>query len=113
VEISLGLSPESVDIWGWRGTDQGLKMKSTTGWESAGNGTNTSGLTVLPGGYRQWTLGDFWGNGSLTYFWSSSDDASNGNPTVSWYRRLDYNMNSVYKATTLKTGGKYVRCVKD
>ncbi len=37
---------------GSSGTDVGTKMKSTTGWNSGGNGTNTSGFTALPGGYR-------------------------------------------------------------
>jgi len=35
----------------WSGTDVGVKMKSTSGWNSGGNGTNASGFTALPGGY--------------------------------------------------------------
>ena len=30
----------------------GEKMKSTSGWEENGNGSNSSGFTALPGGYR-------------------------------------------------------------
>ena len=113
LEITLGMAPADVNIWGWRGVDQGQKAKSTTGWLNNGNGTNTSGLTVLPGGYRQHTTGNFPGLGILTYFWSSTDDAANGNSDVAWYRRMDGDNNAIYKATTLKIGGKYVRCVKD
>ncbi len=88
LEVYLGVPLANVNDWGWRGTDQGTQMKSTTGWDS-GNGTNISGFTALPGGYRQWNSAEFWGLGTLTYFWSATDDAINGNPTVAWYRQLD------------------------
>jgi uncharacterized protein (TIGR02145 family) len=32
LEIMLGMDPGQVDIWGWRGTDQGTQMKSTSSW---------------------------------------------------------------------------------
>lgn len=113
LELFLGIKPSEVNMWGWRGTNVGTKLKSSTGWTDSGNGTNTSGFNILPGGYRQYTQGDFLGAGTLTYLWSSTDDAANGNPGLSWYRRLDYNNNAVYKATTSKKGGKYVRCLQD
>ena len=111
LEVYLGLQPP-VDDWGWRGTDQGTQLKSTTGWDAEGNGTNTSGFTALPGGYRHYGTANFWGLGTLAYFWSSSDDAINGNPTVAWYRLLDSVEPRISKMTTTKTAGKYVRCVK-
>jgi uncharacterized protein (TIGR02145 family) len=119
LEVTLGLDPSQTDVWGWRGVDQGLKLKSATGWAAGQNGTNASGFSVLPGGYRQWANGDFVGHindkplEAMTYFWSNSDDAANGKPEVGWYRRLDGTNNAVYKATTMKAGGKYVRCVKN
>ncbi len=112
-EISLGLAPADTDLWGWRGIDGGLKSKNTTGWLDNGNGTNSSGFSVVPGGYRQWIGGAFAGEGIITYLWSVTDDAENNEPTVSWYRRFDSSSNQIYKATTDKKGGKYVRCVKD
>lgn len=113
LELYLGVPPAQINLWGWAGTDQGAKLKSNTGWVSGGNGTNASGFSALPGGYRQGTLGTFNGLGILTYFWSATDDAINGKPGVAWYRRLDGADNRIYKATTDKTGGKYVRCVKN
>jgi uncharacterized protein (TIGR02145 family) len=113
LELFLGMNPDSVNLWGWRGTDQGSQMKSSFGWESDGNGTNSSGFTGLAGGYRQGANGSFNALGVLTYWWTSSDDSANGKPNVSWYRRLDAPNSDVYKATTLQKGGKYIRCLKD
>jgi uncharacterized protein (TIGR02145 family) len=113
LEISLGMSPSEVDVWGFRGTDQGTQLKSTVTWNAGGNGSNSSGFNAKAGGYRQWTEGSFPGFGVITYYWSSSDDAANGHPTVAWYRRLDDSESRVYKGTTEKEGGKSVRCVKD
>ncbi len=113
MEIHLGIPAADINIYNFRGTDQGTQLKATTTWNAGGNGTNSSGFNALAGGYRQWTTGQFWGLGINTYFWTSTDDAANGHPTVAWYRRLDNTDTRIYKATTEKTGGKYVRCVKD
>jgi len=109
LEVALGLPQADVDIWGWRGTDHGSKMKNTTGWNAGENGTNTSGFTALPGGYRFHSDGLFNGQNSLGYWWTSTEhDADRG-----WYRRLDGNNTAVYKASTDKNAGKAIRCVKD
>jgi uncharacterized protein (TIGR02145 family) len=52
VEMALGMSEADAGSTFWRGTDQGDQMKATTGWADDGNGTNTSGMTLKPGGYR-------------------------------------------------------------
>lgn len=109
LEIYLGLNADSVNIWGWRGTDHGKQMKATAGWDVGGNGTNSSGFSALPGGYRYGATGDFYMMTSITYWWSSSaHDTDRG-----WYRRLDATANDVYRASTSKKGGKYIRCLKD
>jgi uncharacterized protein (TIGR02145 family) len=113
LELFLGLNPDSVDVWGWRGTDHGKQMKNSTGWSADQNGTNTSGFAALPGGYRNNTSGAFNGLDIIGYWWSSSDDATNGKPEVGWYRRLEGIYNDVYKASTLKPAGKSIRCIKD
>ena len=113
LELFLGLSADSVNTWGWRGTDHGKQMKNTTGWSTGQNGTNTSGFAALPGGYRINTSGAFYGRDALGYWWSSSDDAVNGKPEVGWYRRLDGIYNDVFKGSTLKTAGKSIRCIKN
>lgn len=109
LEVALGLPQADVDVWGWRGTDHGSKMKSTTGWNAGETGTNTSGFTALPGGYRFHSDGVFNLQNSLAYFWTATEhDADRG-----WYRRLDGNNAAVYKASTDKRAGKAIRCIKD
>jgi uncharacterized protein (TIGR02145 family) len=109
LEVTLGMGADQSEIWGWRGTDHGLKMKNTTGWDNNGNGSNSSGFTALPGGYRYGTDGQFFLQTTITYWWTSSEhDADRG-----WYRRLDSSSDQVYRASTSKKGGKYIRCVKD
>jgi len=109
MEVGLGLAQADINIWGWRGTDHGSKMKNTTGWNAGENGTNTSGFSALPGGYRFYNDGLFNGQNTLGYWWTATEhDAARG-----WYRRLDGNNTAVYKASTDKRAGKSIRCVKD
>jgi uncharacterized protein (TIGR02145 family) len=46
LEIHLGMSQNDAERSGWRGTDQGQKLKSSEVW----NGSNTSGFSSLPAG---------------------------------------------------------------
>ena len=109
LEITLGLPQTDVDIWGWRGTDHGSKMKSTTGWNSGENGTNTSGFTALPGGYRFYSDGTYQGQNTYVYFWTATQhDEDRG-----WYRLLEGSKTTVYKASGDKRAGKAIRCIKD
>lgn len=109
LEITLGMASDQSDVWGWRGTDHGYKMKNQTGWDDNGNGSNSSGFSALPGGYRFGVDGIFVLQTTITYWWTSSEhDSDRG-----WYRRLDSSSDQVYRASTSKKGGKYVRCVKD
>jgi uncharacterized protein (TIGR02145 family) len=110
LELYLGVPLAQIDNLGWRGTDQGSQMKSTTGWATGQNGTNISGFTALPGGYRYAASGTFNDMGNLTYWWSSTELPAT---TLAWYRRLDGSNNASYKADTQKRGGKYVRCIKN
>ncbi len=109
LELYLGMDPGVIPNWGPRGTDQGSQLKNTTGWATGENGTNTSGFSALPGGYRYNIDGTFNNAGVLTYFWGSDElDATRG-----WYRRLDGSLTTVDKGATEKPAGKYIRCVKD
>ena len=109
LEQTLGMAADQLELWGWRGTDQGTKMKNTTGWDDGGNGTNSSGFSALPGGYRYGATGDFYLPTTITYWWTATEhDADRG-----WYRRLDSSSTAVYRASTSKKGGKYIRCLKN
>ncbi len=110
LEMYLGMSQAEADGTGWRGTDEGGKLKETgtTHWNSPNEGaTNESGFTALPGGYRY--SGPFYDMGYLAYFWSSSEYSSD----YAWFRRLYYNSSQVYRSNDLKPLGFSVRCVRD
>ena len=109
LEIELGMVKSLADSMFWRGTDQGTKMKSREGWDDGGNGTNSSGFSALPGGYRWGVTGEFFNLGSLSYWWTATEK----NATEGLYRRLDGNEVRVYAEGVRKQAGKYVRCVKD
>jgi len=109
MEMSLGMTQTQADATEWRGTDQGKKMKNTTGWVSGGNGTNTSGFTAMPSGYKYYETGTTNDLGKLCYWWTSSSTSSD----IAAYRRLDGNNDAVYRNGTYKRAGKAVRCVKD
>jgi len=84
-------------------------MKSTTGWSTGQNGTNTSGFTALPAGYRSYLTGISEGLGLITYWWSTTSTSSE----IGVYRRLDGDNDQVYRNGTFKSAGKSVRCVKN
>jgi uncharacterized protein (TIGR02145 family) len=113
LEVFLGMDPTQANSYEWRGTNQGAQLKNTTGWATGMNGTNSSGWSALPGGYRYGLTGVFNDVGHLSYWWSSTSD-----PVNAMYRRLDgadstgVVMNKVYRAGVVYTGGKYIRCVK-
>lgn len=108
LETFLGMPAAQAELWEWRGTDQGTQMKTTTGWDDGGNGTNTSGFSAVSGGYRYGATGAFNANAILTYWWCADSSGEFG-----WYRRLDGANKGIYRAFTSRKGGKYVRCVKE
>ena len=109
LEISLGMTSEQANASEWRGTDQGRQLKNTSGWAEGANGTNTSGFSALPSGYRAYASGIFEGIGVITYWWTSTAP----NDDIAVYRRLDGDNNMVYKNGTYKRAGKSIRCIKN
>ena len=89
------------------------KIKSIEGWTNisflkSGNGTNVSGFTGLPGGYRG-SNGNYGTVGSHGYWWSSSEASS----TDAWCRYL-YNFDSkAFRVKYSKREGLSVRCIRD
>ena len=85
----------------------GKKMKSTSGWQNNGNGTNTSGFGGLPGGGRG-SNGNFNLQGTRGYWWSSSE-----NYHWAWPRQLLGLLDALMSGSEDKPSGMSVRCVKD
>jgi uncharacterized protein (TIGR02145 family) len=111
LEIELGMTQEEVNESispYYRGTDQGTKMKTKIGWHNNGNGTNSSGFSSLPGGFR-FSTGDFCTLESFGYWWSSTE----GSELCAWSRGLAYNKSSVSRNSNFKKNGFSIRCIKD
>jgi uncharacterized protein (TIGR02145 family) len=106
MEISLGMSGEASASAGWRGSPVGDYLKSTSGWNDGGNGSNSSGFNGLPGGYRSGN--NFDDGGNKGYWWSASE--SDG---YSWERGLYFNYDSVYRGMNGNSSGYSARCVRD
>ncbi len=111
LEMYLGMSPAEADATGWRGTDEGGKLKETgtTRWGSPNAGaTNESGFTALPGGYR-YSDGSFGAMGIYAFLWSSTEFDSG----TAWGRGLHSNGSDVSRTSDDKLYGFSVRCVRD
>ena len=110
LEMFLGMSHEEVEGEGWRGDDEGGKMKNAgiQFWTSPNTGsTNESGFMALPGGWRD-GAGYFRNLGTSARFWSSSKRGD-----YAWVRQLDYNSSKIYRGTKGLYEGISVRCIKD
>jgi len=120
-----GLAPE-----GWRipsdaewyrlteylGDEAGIKMKTKEGWEEDGNGTNESGFSGLPGGYR-YPNGTFLNLDRYGFWWSSTEGGAElSTQTSAWYRYLSSKKGLwgwVYPWWGSKEFGLNVRCLRD
>ena len=87
----------------------GVKMKSIYGWTDGGNGSNSSGFSGLPGGYRDGSF--FESAGDYGLWWSSSTL-----PDEPYFQSLYYDSDAIY-SPGFSAGdpqmGFSVRCLQD
>lgn len=112
LEMYLGMSQEDADDTGWRGTDQGEKLKELgyDHWESPNLGaTDESGFSALPSGHRG-VYGSFADIGTDANFWTASE----GNlSSFVWFRGLSSTEDKVASRNDIfKQYGFSVRCVR-
>jgi len=94
---------------GGTGTD-GKKLKSSSGWNEDGNGTDEFGFSALPGGNGYLVDGfDYVGIGYSGRWWSANDGEDNGN----YYYSMDYNIESTSLRSTYESELFSVRCLKN
>jgi uncharacterized protein (TIGR02145 family) len=84
----------------------GDAMKSTSGWNGGGNGSNSSGFEGLPGGIVSGNIFVHYLNDA--YFWSSTAEGD----SYAWYRNLYYLNSIVDRNYYLKSLGRSARCIK-
>ena len=82
-------------------------MKTDYGWYGGFNGTNSSGFSGLPGGFR-FNDGLFKSGGDYGYWWSSSLNGS-----FPWSRYLNYSSEAAFPSYDYRVNGFSVRCVRD
>jgi len=112
LEMYMGMSQSDADLTGWRGTDQGMKLKSTFGWTNyvggSGNGTDDYGFTALAGGYRE--DGRYEHLGVDASFWTASPGSQDD---FAWWRDMYNNNTAIRRYDYKKSLGMSIRCVKD
>ena len=86
----------------------GKMLKSTSGWNSSGNGTNAYAFSALPAGSRYYG-GDFDLEGYNASFWSSTENGSGR----AYDMYLYYYNGDAYLYDYSKYNGFSVRCLKD
>lgn len=109
VDSQYGIGDLIWDDNSYRGLDAGLNLKSTSEWNSGGNGIDLFGFSGLPGGTRH-SDGDFY---TVTFngnWWTATDDDFN----YAWQRGLASYLPGVGRGfCPWKTFGFSVRCLKD
>ncbi len=113
LELKLGMSETEVNKSGWRGTNEGEKLKkeSPEGWTTYENvwATNESGFTALGGSCRLFNgVAGQPGLKQTGFWWTRSESDS-----VAFYRYLDYKNANVFRGVISKNYGFSIRCVKD
>lgn len=112
MEMFLGMSQDQSDKVDWRGTNEGsqIKERGFSHWvASSEEGTNSSGFTAIPGGFRS-SKGGFYSLGKDATFWTADEEAGTER---AWYRTLNFEKERIYRHYNDMKQGLSVRCVKD
>lgn len=119
LEKYLGVSSTDIELIGWRGSNQGNKLKpeQNYGWTNSNDiykvwGNNESGFTALAGSCRIYN--GTWGNPGLfntAFWWTSTNHVDSLNKA--WFRHLDYTKANIFRYYGHKSSGYSIRCVKD
>lgn len=117
LELFIGMEQSFIDITGWRGTDEGDKIKDQTGWSLENDILkNEFGFSALPGGGLWSYFGEYGGTDtdpdrSAATWWSSTETNSE-----KAFNRLVDTQNSqdgIFRYVDWKRMGYSVRCIKD
>lgn len=89
-------------------SNAGKVLKSQTGWNNNGNGTDAYGFSALPAGRRNY-YGNFDYDGYYAYFWSATEYGI----YFAYYMYLGYDYESADLYYYHKFNGFSVRCLRD
>ena len=91
-------------------------LKSMSGWENGGSGTDDFGFTALPAGkaFFNKTQSGFTNHGCSSYMWSATEaDLAAGGDTLAFSVELNCSNEMAIVNTVKKYSGFSVRCVKN
>ena len=108
LESHLGMAESELNDFDWRGTDEGVQMKSMDGWSAGGAGVNSSGFNVKSAGYRRADSGAFNGAGYFGHFWTSTSEIDGR-----FNRKLDSAYDGVKRNVVSNVAGFSIRCIQD
>ena len=96
----------------WKGSS---KLKSVSGWENEGNGTDDFGFTALPAGmkFTTNTQDGFTYHGCSSLMWASTEADGGAADTLAYHMYLDCSNDNAIVNTVKKINGLSVRCVKE
>ena len=97
----------------WTGANA---LKSKSGWENSGSGTDDYGFTALPAGKAFFNdlQSGFTNHGCSSYMWSATEaDPSAGGDTLAFSVELNCSNEFAIVNTVKKYSGFSIRCVKD
>ena len=110
--LLVAVEADSVNEILWKGSS---KLKSVSGWENDGNGTDDFGFTALPAGKKFFTKvqDGFTGHGCSALMWASTEAEGGAADSLAFRMELDCSNDNVIINTAKKYDGLSVRCVKD
>ncbi len=110
LELFLGMSISDADMSGYRGTDQGdqLKEAGTSHWPNPNSGSNLSGFTAIPAGYR-------YSDATHVFFQTATEwwSVTESNFETSWSRGVNSSSGESIRLANSKKTALSVRCLKD
>ncbi len=112
LETYLGMGAGDLDATGWRGTDQGGKLKETGTdyWSDPNNGaTNESGFSARGAGYRGSISGYFGYFNQYADWWTATEYSS----SEAYYRSVHNTETRIYRLQYPMHNGFSIRCVKN
>ena len=110
LEMTIGLSYEESESLGWRGSNEGGKLKAlTTWWDPNSYATDEYNFSAIPAG-EVTGAGQTVNSGGWTWFWTTTE----ANDGAVYWRELGYNLGEIRREYTYgKNDGKSVRCLED
>ena len=110
--LLTAVGADSVNEILWTGSS---KLKSVSGWENDGSGTDDFGFTALPAGKRFFTKvqDGFSFHGCSALMWSSTQAEDGAADTLAFQMSLDCSNDNIVINTVKKIDGLSVRCVKE